>query len=246
MDKNENNFGEFRVGSEFKRVEIPLETQADPAVAFVSVIDGLLLFEGDIAVYTPSVDLSVVIEGAGVSGASFRWPSRTIPFTIESGDSAAIHQAIDHWTANTVIRFVNRTTQNDFVTFRISSGADSQVGRRGNRQFINLPSAPKVGTIIHEIGHAVGLWHEHSREDRDKHIEVLKKNIKPGAELNFMQHIADGDDLGAYDFGSIMHYPPDAFGRNGAITLRGRNGETFGQRERLSAGDINTVRTMYP
>ena len=26
-------------------------------------------------------------------------------------------------------------------------------------------------------------------------------------EHNFDQHIADGDDLNAYDYGSIMHYP---------------------------------------
>jgi hypothetical protein len=63
----------------------------------------------------------------------------------------------------------------------------------------------------------------------------------------FNQHITDGDDLGGYDYGSIMHYPRTAFSRNGLDTIVPTNATAvIGQRNGLSADDIAGVQILYP
>ena len=44
------------------------------------------------------------------------------------------------------------------------------------------------GTVIHEIGHAIGFWHEQSRRDRDRYVKILQNNILPGQEEQFSKY----------------------------------------------------------
>ena len=75
-------------------------------------------------------------------------------------------------------------------------------------------------------------------------------NVDPAMQHNFSQHITDGDDLGPYDFGSVMHYPRDAFSTNGQDTIVARQalpaGVVMGQRTGLSPGDVAGVAALYP
>jgi hypothetical protein len=116
---------------------------------------------------------------------------------------------------------------------------------QGGQQSIWLHNLCGLGNTIHEIGHCIGLWHEQSREDRNDFININWDNIIPRAKHNFEQHIIDGDDVDVYDYGSIMHYPKNAFAIDTSKpTIEAP--EHIGQRQELSERDIITVQSMYP
>lgn len=58
----------------------------------------------------------------------------------------------------------------------------SFVGKRGGgAQAISIgKNCDKFGIVVHELGHVVGFWHEHTRPDRDHHVQIIRDNIMPG------------------------------------------------------------------
>lgn len=254
--------GEMTVGAKFGLGYVRPIGQAWRPVIYTEV-EGLAVVEGCIVLGTVDEvkETAVRVEaeplsltdpkfegfGLGIAGEKHLWASLEIPFVIEAGLPAPerVTKAINHWQEKTKFRFVKHAGQNDFIVFANGGGCSSRVGRQGGPQKITLGDACSTGNAIHEIGHALGLWHEQSRRDRDVHVEVLWQNILPNARHNFEQHLVDGIDLGAYDFGSIMHYPSTAFGIGGAETLRPRVDADIGQRKGLSDGDVKAIAELY-
>ncbi|MGM9474517.1 Dot/Icm T4SS effector Zinc-dependent metalloprotease LegP [Pseudarthrobacter sp. YS3] len=264
MAKNEsdkNNSAELRGEDPASNIAgtalITGDTFAVRALNYASV-EGQAMFEGDISLgpvdeveshndaVRAALDPTVA---AGVAITGHRWPGGRIPFEIAGSmpNQQRVTDAINHWHANTAIRLVARTTETDYVEFFDGGTCWSRVGHQGGKQQISLGPGCSTGNAIHEIGHTVGLWHEQSREDRDNFVTIQWVNIQAGMEHNFNQHIADGDDIGAYDYGSVMHYSATAFSRNGMPTIVPvQAGAVVGQRNGLSAGDIAAIRAMYP
>lgn len=195
--------------------------------------------------------------GNAILGSQYRWPANGQGlYEVPYGIAAPVAQpqrdkilaAIAHWSAKTKIRFRPKLAEEaSYVTFVNADYCASSVGQQSGEQQIWLASDCLIGNIVHEMGHTVGLWHEHTRTDRETYVEVVWSNIIPEARPNFVTRVSDGQTLGDYDYASIMHYPADGFAIDAAKpTIITPAGEVIGQRDGLSPGDIAAVAALYP
>lgn len=236
-------------------------TVLDPATGSKDIVyekvNGYAVVEGDILL-GKITDLKH--QGAVITpllGGS-RWPKGVVPYQIAENlpfkNKLAILQAIEHWQKYSKVDFVELTSVNrqdyrDYISFIPAEGTlcASFVGRKGGEQIINLSPRCTTMNTVHELGHALGMWHEQSRADRDSYIQIVWENIDEDHKYNFNQHVTDGKDYGEYDYQSIMHYGPYAFSKNGQKTIIPIiDGIEIGQRNSLSEKDITAINAIYP
>ncbi|VDN57398.1 unnamed protein product [Dracunculus medinensis] len=181
------------------------------------------------------------------------WRDGIIPYEMDSvpKEIKLFEEVFEHYRRNTCIRFKKRKAENDFLYITKGTGCYSQVGKAGGKQELSLGRGCLFYEIItHELMHAIGFWHEHSRTDRDDYIRILWENILPGMEPQFDQISAAVQDLlgEKYDYRSIMHYDSTAFSKNGMNTVETiENGftEIIGSALELSELDIKKINKLY-
>uniref|UniRef100_A0A087XPJ8 Metalloendopeptidase n=1 Tax=Poecilia formosa TaxID=48698 RepID=A0A087XPJ8_POEFO len=209
---------------------------------------------------SPSEAAKSRVPRAATSRAERIWPGGVIPYVIggnfTGSQRAMFKQAMRHWEKQTCVTFIEKTDEESYIVFTYRPcGCCSYVGRRGNGpQAISIgKNCDKFGIVVHELGHVIGFWHEHTRPDRDDHVTIIRDNIQPGQEYNFLKmEPGEVNSLGeAYDFDSIMHYARNTFSRgmflDTILPSRDENGvrPAIGQRTRLSKGDIAQARKLY-
>ncbi|MGO9125626.1 MAG: choice-of-anchor D domain-containing protein [Terriglobales bacterium] len=110
------------------------------------------------------------------------------------------------------------------------------------------------GTVLHEMGHVIGLWHEQSRSDRNTYVTVNYQNIIKGSRFNFDMIQDDVQNMTLYDYASLMQYPAFSFIRNGGpgietnpagMPLSSFDGVPAPETTDYSAGDKEGIERLY-
>ncbi|GBC16895.2 astacin-like metalloprotease toxin 5 isoform X2 [Rhizophagus irregularis DAOM 181602=DAOM 197198] len=161
----------------------------------------------------------------------------------ELKDSAK--KAMENISVKSAIEFLEITKSTKGTNYiEIIKGLEflSNVGMQhnGNKLWVAEGSAYPVGQIMHELMHALGFYHEHSRPDRDEYLDVNNEaakiaNYKKRSESNSVCY------SNTLDFHSIMIYR-----ENEKMTLKEGINFKIGQRIKLSDGDINALNNLYP
>ncbi len=150
-------------------------------------------------------------------GATPTWTGGNIYYEFSTDGTNAVPpilqkaflDAAAEWALFANLHFIAHTTQSNYVTVQVDSsleGGQSAVGMVGGQQFLSVsPDAWNRGTLCHEIGHLLGLVHEHQRSDRDSFVTIITNNVVSGGIGNFVL-LTNSINQGPYDFLSVMHY----------------------------------------
>ena len=180
------------------------------------------------------------------------WPGGIVPYQFESDVSSTnqsrVRNAMDMLEETSGATFVPATGESNLLNIGGFGGNWSYVGMSGGVQNLSIYNWSSPIIICHELSHALGRHHQQCRTDRDDYIQVNWDNIDVNYAYNY--YVADSEEVGPYDFESIMHYSQWGFSTGGPTMtcLPGYEQwqNVMGQRDYISDGDSATLQHMYP
>lgn len=192
--------------------------------------------------------IPLVLSGVFTSDCNTKWGSGCIPFVIDPSTEYRREQIltavdrINEYTNSGYADFYNRTLPENYVLIRDGNSCSSSIGKQSSAQAVNIKGCGTNG-IVHELMHAVGVFHEQAREDRDQYVTVNWENVQTNREWNFKIRTPSEtppSPYSDYDYGSLMHYPEYAYSKNGGKTIDAR-GNQVGQYLGMTELDKKTV-----
>ncbi|XP_072144664.1 astacin-like metalloprotease toxin 1 [Dermacentor andersoni] len=184
------------------------------------------------------------------------WPGGIIWYAVDSTLDTSrimriIRRSMDWIEDKTCLRFIKRAHEKDYVRIVSKEGCYSYLGRNGGEQELSLGNGCHfVGTVTHELLHAVGFFHEHSRPDRDDYIDIFPENIIKGFLSSFDKvEPSQIRYLTKFDYQSVMLYGSNAFSRGpdlpSMLTKDGRTLRDVYDKAGLSQSDIVRINALY-
>ena len=222
--------------------------------------DGFHIIDGDILVPPQQLPIGM---GHATAEIGRLWDNKCnngtsvcVPYIFDSDFKyqSRAEEAMSWWNENTIVEFTPRQNESDYLIFTTDSTickyACSYVGSLGQAQKININLTNRTGNIAHELGHALGLYHMQSRSDRDDFV-VIDDRCQNNTNFKFAKlRNINAEDRYDYDLYSIMHYSDRLL--SGCLSLKDGIRQSLnlptgipGQRDSLSASDINVVNELY-
>lgn len=201
---------------------------------------------------------SAVQPGAHYESFTARpWEFGVVPVSFDEGvtdmQKQTFFNACAFWAPSGVL-CVERTDHPAWVhVTRLDDGCYSKVGMgTAGPQTLNLqsPGCWGTGTVAHEIGHTIGLIHEHQRADRGTYVTINYENIEDGKSGNFTIYVT-ARMWTTYDFNSLMHYSKTSFAKSSGLETITPKPEyasqatNMGQRSAVTPSDTACVAGLY-
>lgn len=210
------------------------------------------LFEGDILM-DPTTDRNAIPEDFK------RWPGGRVPYqmdpytTYDEKQLRMIKDAMAEFEAKTCIRFVEKDEdEKDFVLVFAGRGCYSKVGKAGGVQALSFgKNCFQHPTLVHELGHAIGFYHEHTRSDRDDYLNIHWSAIMETAKDQFYKLFPhENRILDVFDYDSIMLYGEKTFSKDGwtkTMTAKEKGKKLLDVYDKpgLSVSDVKRIKKLY-